>query len=266
MNIGNKIKELRKQRGITQEQLADSIGVSFQAVSKWENNIALPDITLVPALASYFGVSTDVLFDFNLSEIEEKALAIAKESWEYRGSDDAKAREILEEGLKLYPDKDILYLNMLYVVDDPDEIIKIASKVIDVTINDEYRFDAARFMAHAYKAKGDIESARRALDQIPEIYFSHLSEKALILSGEERFRAARTEYNCSFGDLINMCAVMADCLKEKGDFENALKYCNQALGVLDIMEAADSWNWAGKRAKEQIAEIQAKQKENAGVI
>lgn len=51
MNIGNKIRELRKQRGITQEQLAESIGISFQAVSKWENNIALPDITLVPVLA-----------------------------------------------------------------------------------------------------------------------------------------------------------------------------------------------------------------------
>ena len=70
MNIGNKIKELRKQRGVTQEQLADSMGVSFQAVSKWENNIALPDITLAPALASYFGVSMDELFDFNLKEIE----------------------------------------------------------------------------------------------------------------------------------------------------------------------------------------------------
>ena len=70
MNIGNKIRELRKQRGITQEQLAESIGISFQAVSKWENNIALPDITLVPVLASYFGVSMDELFDFNLKEIE----------------------------------------------------------------------------------------------------------------------------------------------------------------------------------------------------
>ena len=63
MNIGNKIKILRKQRGITQEQLAESIGVSFQAVSKWENNIALPDITLAPLLASYFSVSMDELFD-----------------------------------------------------------------------------------------------------------------------------------------------------------------------------------------------------------
>ncbi len=84
MNIGNKIKDLRKQRGITQEQLADSIGVSFQAVSKWENNIAFPDITLAPALVSYFGVSMDVLFDFNLKEIEDKVLSIAKDSWKYQ--------------------------------------------------------------------------------------------------------------------------------------------------------------------------------------
>ena len=53
ITIGNKIKELRKNKGITQEQLAENIGISFQAVSKWENNIALPDITLVPALASF---------------------------------------------------------------------------------------------------------------------------------------------------------------------------------------------------------------------
>ena len=58
LKIGNKIKTLRKQRGITQEQLAESPGISFQAISKWENNIALPDITLAPALANYFGVTT----------------------------------------------------------------------------------------------------------------------------------------------------------------------------------------------------------------
>ena len=87
MNLGNKIKELRKSRGITQEQLANSVNVSFQAVSKWENDIALPDITIIPALARYFGVSMDELFDFDLTEIREKAMAIAKESWKYRNSD-----------------------------------------------------------------------------------------------------------------------------------------------------------------------------------
>lgn len=59
LSIGNKIKALRRERGITQEQLAESIGISFQAVSKWENDISLPDITLVPALASYFNISIE---------------------------------------------------------------------------------------------------------------------------------------------------------------------------------------------------------------
>ena len=84
MNIGNKIKELRKQRGITQEQLANSIGISFQAISKWENNIALPDITLAPILASYFGVSMDELFDFSLKEIEIEVEMITAEAYKLR--------------------------------------------------------------------------------------------------------------------------------------------------------------------------------------
>lgn len=74
MKIGNKIRELRKQRRITQEQLANSIGVSFQAVSKWENNIGLPDITLVPVLANYFHVSIDDLFDYSSKETKKRYL------------------------------------------------------------------------------------------------------------------------------------------------------------------------------------------------
>ena len=114
MNIGNKIRELRKQRGITQEQLANRIGVSFQAVSKWENNIALPDIALAPALASYFGVTMDTLFDYDLKKVEDQAMAIARESWRYRESDWEKARSVIDEGLKKYPDNDILLINRLY--------------------------------------------------------------------------------------------------------------------------------------------------------
>ena len=95
MNIGNKIKELRKQRGITQDQLANSIGISFQAVSKWENGIALPDITLAPILASYFGVSMDELFEFNLKEIESAIDSIVNEAYKFRESDPPKSKDIL---------------------------------------------------------------------------------------------------------------------------------------------------------------------------
>ena len=62
MELGNQIKALRTQRGVTQETLAAALGVSPQAVSKWENQTAAPDIQLLPAISAYFGVTIDELF------------------------------------------------------------------------------------------------------------------------------------------------------------------------------------------------------------
>lgn len=63
-SIGKTIQCLRKAKGVTQEKMAQQIGVSFQAISKWENDITLPDIMLLPVIADYFGVSIDELFQY----------------------------------------------------------------------------------------------------------------------------------------------------------------------------------------------------------
>ena len=68
MELGKKIKQLRFKAALTQEQLADKVGVGPQAVSKWENNVALPDITSLPILAEIFGVSIDELFDLTAEQ------------------------------------------------------------------------------------------------------------------------------------------------------------------------------------------------------
>jgi tellurite methyltransferase len=60
--IGETVKALRTERGITQERLAEQLNISAPAVSKWERGEALPDITLVPKLAGLLGISTDMLF------------------------------------------------------------------------------------------------------------------------------------------------------------------------------------------------------------
>ena len=59
--VGEKIRQLRLQHKITQEQLADRLGVSYQSVSRWENGVTYPDIELLPAIAKYFSVSLDYL-------------------------------------------------------------------------------------------------------------------------------------------------------------------------------------------------------------
>ncbi|BCN30179.1 helix-turn-helix domain-containing protein [Anaeromicropila herbilytica] len=57
-----KITELRKENGYTQEMLANKLGITYQAVSKWENELSYPDITLLPIIADIFRVSLDKLF------------------------------------------------------------------------------------------------------------------------------------------------------------------------------------------------------------
>ena len=62
MEIGNQIKALRLRRGTTQESLAQHLGVTAQAVSKWERGVATPDIGMLPDISAYFGVTIDELF------------------------------------------------------------------------------------------------------------------------------------------------------------------------------------------------------------
>jgi len=62
MNIGVRIGEMRRAMGLTQEQLAGRLGVSYQAVSKWENGQSCPDIQLLPLIADIFEISIDELF------------------------------------------------------------------------------------------------------------------------------------------------------------------------------------------------------------
>lgn len=239
MNIGKKIRELRKQRRITQEQLAESIGVSFQAVSKWENNIALPDITLVPILAAYFGVSLDELFDYNLNKIEVEVENIAEQAYEFRESNPDKARGILEDGLKKYPDNDVLLSNILYVLnysEKPDETIALANKIIEHSRRNDLIYDAFRFLAYAYKAKGDIASAKTAIEQIPEIYFNKLTEMAYLLSGSEKFEVAQKQKLVSFENAVQMMWKIAEYYAETGEYSEAIEETEKALQIIDIIK------------------------------
>ena len=72
MTIGTNIKRLRMNKQVTQEQLGEVLGVSGQAVSKWENESALPDITFLPRLAEYFGISIDELMGYKLNALTYK--------------------------------------------------------------------------------------------------------------------------------------------------------------------------------------------------
>lgn len=104
LKIGEKIKELRKSQDVTQEKLADYLNISYQAVSKWENNLALPDLSLIPALCNFFGVTSDYLLGIKADENEEKINEYFEKSMNCSHTGEMeKGIEIIREALKHTP-------------------------------------------------------------------------------------------------------------------------------------------------------------------
>lgn len=109
MEIGNQIKQLRLRRGITQEAMAQHFGVTPQAVSKWERGVATPDISMLPAISAYFGVTIDELFA--LSD-DTRMDRIQNMIWDVRYFDSAdveKERQFLLEKGRREPENDKVY-------------------------------------------------------------------------------------------------------------------------------------------------------------
>ena len=156
IKLGEKIKSLRKQKNISQEVFANYLGVSFQAVSKWENGYTMPDVTMIPAIASFFGVSTDELFDFNLFETEKQVEEICREAYKYRFDDPERSERILREGLQRFPGNDIILNNLLYTMDyktRADEVISLCKTLIESTKQDDVKYDACRILAEGYSQR-----------------------------------------------------------------------------------------------------------------
>ena len=236
IKLGEKIKFLRKNKNISQEVFANYLGVSFQAVSKWENGNTMPDIGMIPAIASFFDVTIDELFDFHAYEIEKDIRKIVDEHSMYWYTDKKKAEEIIRNGLKRYPGNDVLLnclIGVLDVSEQGDEIIAVAKSLIESTKDDEIRFDAYRIMAEALISRGEYQSAKDAIEHIPEIYFTKLEVAAFLLEGEEKYEAAQKQKNLSAASLIDMLLIAGKYLKSQGETEKAKSQFKIANNIMN---------------------------------
>lgn len=102
MELGNNIRSIRKQRGLRQEQLAEAMGVSVAAVSKWETNQSFPELTVLAELADFFEVSVDTLIGHSLkADRMEELIAQMENAAENREEETAAA--LCEKILRNYP-------------------------------------------------------------------------------------------------------------------------------------------------------------------
>lgn len=113
--ISQRLKELRTEKGSTQEELAGFLSVSIQAVSKWERNESLPDITLLPRIAAYYNVTVDDLLGVDSQRKEEEIGKIWNEvqKLRYQGKNEEQI-QLLREKIKEYPNSAFLLMTLAY--------------------------------------------------------------------------------------------------------------------------------------------------------
>ena len=240
MRIGEKIKTLRKAKNISQEALANVFGVTFQAVSKWETGTTAPDVSLIPAIANFFGVSIDELFDYNVWENEQTVNDICRRAYTLRYNDPVGAENLLREGLRQFPANEKLLTVLVYTLwaipGQDEELISTCKALIDCATDYGVKYDVLRFLAMVYHRNGKTDLIQPVLDEIPEFYFTKLECVAKLTIGPESLNAARFQMNLSGNSLIEMLEVMADRYTEIGDTENAALCRRVSCGVLRLFE------------------------------
>ena len=224
MTIGETIRSLRKAKKLTQEQLAEYLNVSSQAVSKWETGASSPDVETLPKLALFFRISMDQLFDFDRRKSDEEVAALVAQSVPLRTTPEA-AEAFYREALKRYPNHAVLLNCLLMVIPNTrsDEKLRIGERILDCTTDDEIRFDVLRLMAQTCHAVGEDGLAESYLSRIPELYFLKTEIAAAIRQGDAQREAIRTTEEVCIGTLLAMLALRG--MDEKA----AVRDCADAL-------------------------------------
>ena len=188
LNIGEIIKKLRKEKEITQEEFAELIGVSSQSVSRWENNLCYPDIELIPVIADFFGVSTDMLMGMDESN-EKQAVNSILEDFQNAISkgriDDCIS--IARKGVKEFPNNYILLDKLMYALfvsgDDDgnipewkenmekydDEITALGERIMKYCPDQNIRLAATARLAFNHCIHGRKEIGKQIYSTLPSM-------------------------------------------------------------------------------------------------
>ena len=175
IKIGAIIKKLRAENNITQDTLATAIGVTPQAISRWESEGGYPDIELLPVLADFFSVSTDELLGYKLSEREELLSNIKQELRRLAevGTHQEKLAFARDSFIKFPNDFKIkVYLaaclldewnntNEKSLIQDSETL---CLSVIDDCRDEDIRYEAIFTLYSIYKASGEIKKAKNTLE------------------------------------------------------------------------------------------------------
>ncbi|MCL2820650.1 MAG: helix-turn-helix domain-containing protein [Oscillospiraceae bacterium] len=174
MYLAENLKIMRKSMDMTQEDVAEVVGVSPQSVSKWERGDTFPDITLLPSLANLYKTSIDNLIGMEkINDDKARAKAFLDGQMLLRDGDSSGAADIFTKALKLYPNDEsiMLELALVYALDgDPEKLGKaevLCERIISGKPSDTVLCTARAVLCYIFLKYGDNEKAVTAAQLLP---------------------------------------------------------------------------------------------------
>ena len=278
-SMGHIIKRLRKERNLTQEELAEQLNISAQAISKWENGTSMPDISQVVPLANYFRVSTDTLFsrepkkDDNVKSLIQTIENDTEYNYNIRF---AKLKALLTEypadltildaivscGTFLITPKQTNSQVFLDTIHSAELYIRNAKKLGDIV-----RMYAKKIDVYARAGRyAEAEELAKEL-KIPiissEMYLAHISEKSRNYAEEIRYE--QESIALLLGYIADELGRLAVAYRNNGELEKAIEvnFMNMNLSYAFHQDAsfhAPLFNWHSISGFEAAFELVALEK------
>ena len=210
LNIGEMIKQLRKERDITQEELADILGVSCQSVSRWECGMCYPDMELLPVISDFFGVTVDKLLGVNEKIEQSKVDQYLKRFQEAINCGRVyDCIDIAREGVAEYPNNYALLNKLMYALflsGDGDgnipkwkenmekydaEITALGERIMKYCPDQNIRLEATSRLAFNHCEMGRKEIGKAIYETLPPAEFSKENQMWWGLNDDEKLPFAR---------------------------------------------------------------------------
>lgn len=271
MDLGKTIKDLRIQKKLTQEQLADYLSVSVQTVSRWETSVNYPDVTMLPILANIFDVTTDHLLGVDVLKNKEEIDKISREVQDllHIGHlDDAVTA--LRKGIKQFPNNYDLLLKLCSTLNFYDEknmehlqeSIAISERILQTTTDESIRKQAVSNLFFAYLHSGDKKSLRRVYDDYIASNLSVDYYSSFVFEGDELITHLQKNILVIYQGLWSDFMAM-----RKLDFytdEEKIKILDKFNRITSVFFEDDDlgfYNWSVFTVNEKIAKFGAKQQD-----
>jgi len=207
MSIGSKIKALRRAKDLTQEELAEMLGISSKAVSQWECGRTAPDISQLPVLCNFFEVTSDELLGIEVLNKEAERNKIAQEYFALaKNGRREEILSLLKESLKRLPNDawvmgmiiSELTIRMNTQECDSEEKERIEEEcrgysehILEHSLEDEQRYTAINFLCMYYQRKGETEKAWEYARKLPHICDCRQMHTLQLGNSKEKMEAGR---------------------------------------------------------------------------